>query len=186
MWFMKVPKAIFKKLGLALGFLPRPLVVQDRNPHSYMADFEAELPLYLQSKALAELVTSQEMQSKTFKNVPQFMEKLWIDFYERGYIEIQDVYHVQKWLKTLCEIGYKFPSTKIQILKDSNAAFKLNGVKSVQKFEIADFECSLGQNQVSLANSDLHRGCRSFLASTISHFHQKSLMLGLKGNFYLT
>ena len=39
---------------MSLGFLPRPLVVQDRNPHSHLADFAAEVPLYIKAGVLVE------------------------------------------------------------------------------------------------------------------------------------
>ena len=51
-WRSYFTQALFPLLDLSIGFLPRPLVVQDRNPHSYTADFEAELPLYLKSHTL--------------------------------------------------------------------------------------------------------------------------------------
>ena len=47
-----IVQALFKRLGINLGFLPRPIVIQDRNPHSYEADFNAEIPLYTKSAFL--------------------------------------------------------------------------------------------------------------------------------------
>jgi hypothetical protein len=44
------------------------------------------------------------------------MEELWIDLYECGYIEINDVKVVQLWLSALVEIGYEFPRMKHQRL----------------------------------------------------------------------
>jgi hypothetical protein len=40
------------------------------------------------------------------------MEQLWIDLYEYGYIEVEDVYAVQAWLGALIQIGYSFPVMK--------------------------------------------------------------------------
>ena len=37
------------------------------------------------------------------------MEALWIDMYERGYVEEADVLMVQAWLAALEEVGYTFP-----------------------------------------------------------------------------
>lgn len=45
-------------------------------------------------------------------SIPERMEELWIDMYERGYIEIDDVFAVQMWLKALIQVGYKFPPLK--------------------------------------------------------------------------
>lgn len=41
--------ALFPRIKVSLGFISRPLVVQDRNPHSYLADFVAEMDLYVKS-----------------------------------------------------------------------------------------------------------------------------------------
>ena len=51
-WRSYFAQALFKKIGVEFGFLPRPVVVQDRNPHSYLADFDAEIPLYEKSSVL--------------------------------------------------------------------------------------------------------------------------------------
>lgn len=40
------------------------------------------------------------------------MEELWIDLYELGYIEIDDVLSVQLWLRALSQAGYDFPPLK--------------------------------------------------------------------------
>ena len=83
-------QALFPSCNLELGFLPRPIVVQERNPHNLMADFDAELDLYTKSQALASKV---EQLKKTIKGIPitEALEKVWIDMYECGYIDIEDV-----------------------------------------------------------------------------------------------
>merc|ERR1712223_1729407 len=94
-----------------------------------MGDFEAELPLYLKSLSLAKFVTNpNNTRVDQYKNVPQAIEFLWIDFYERGYIELEDVTNIQKWLQVLRDIGYKFPS--------------LNSKKSSRSYVESDFEMS--------------------------------------------
>ena len=108
-WRSYFSQALFKFLNISVGFLPRPLVVQDRNPHSKIADFEAELDLYMKSSELVKFITSQ-VGLNEYKNVPQAMESLWISLYQRGYIELEDIINLQKWLQTLCDIGYKFPT----------------------------------------------------------------------------
>ena len=40
------------------------------------------------------------------------MEQLWIDLYEYGYIEEDDVFAVQMWLEALRQVGYEFPKLK--------------------------------------------------------------------------
>lgn len=43
---------MFKVCGIEAGFLPAPLVVQDRNAHNLQKDFNSEEPLYTQTEAL--------------------------------------------------------------------------------------------------------------------------------------
>ena len=114
-WRSYFTQSILPSLGLSIGFLPRPLVIQERNPHSYIGDLKAEIPLYLKSLQLAKFVTnSSETCIDQYHTLPQAIETLWIDFYMRGYIELEDVTNIQKWLQTLLDIGYKFPKLKGQ------------------------------------------------------------------------
>jgi hypothetical protein len=55
-WRSYVAKALLDAVGVHVVFLPRPLVVQMRNPHSFEADFDAELPLYTQAAALVQFL----------------------------------------------------------------------------------------------------------------------------------
>jgi hypothetical protein len=38
------------------------------------------------------------------------MEELAVAVYERGYLELHDVWLVQEWIRTLLALGYKFPA----------------------------------------------------------------------------
>ena len=51
-WRSYIAQALFKITETRWGFLARPLVVQDCNPHSNSADFAAEVPLYTQTYPL--------------------------------------------------------------------------------------------------------------------------------------
>ena len=69
-------------------------MVQERNPHNYESDFAAELPLYRKSKAFASLVVDKYVKKKNqnfLEDFPKSIEELWIDLYERGFVEIEDV-----------------------------------------------------------------------------------------------
>lgn len=47
--------------------------------------------------------------------LPEAMEELWIELYERNYIEIQDVHRLQQWLIGLVAMGYRFPPVKYSV-----------------------------------------------------------------------
>ena len=195
-------QALFRHLGLSVGFLPRPLVVQERNPHSYESDFTAELPLYLQSKAFTSHISRKYLNNKHFKpivDLPKSIEELWIDLYERGFVEIEDVYLVQRWLKALRDVGYKFPKTKETAFKGSDEQLRVAGVgKTVQDLSKAYLDNLYGnasyvtstcvinhadnENSLTFGNSDLHTGPRADLSSLLSHLGQKIVLMGFKGN----
>ena len=106
---------VCKSIGLKLLFAP-PIVKQDRNDHNYLADFQSELPLYLRASKLLEHLNEFSFKGSeggyppSSKSLPGMIEHLWVEMYERGYIEMKDVRLVQAWLESLMVVGYKFPS----------------------------------------------------------------------------
>lgn len=91
-----------------------------RNPHNYLADFQAELPLYQRGGALASFLfeyASQLSQDTGFKTstgdcsstLPERVETLTVTMYEYGILEIEDVTLSQAWLQDLSAAGYPLP-----------------------------------------------------------------------------
>jgi hypothetical protein len=107
-WRAYFAQAIFRHIGLSVVMLP-PSVQQERNEHNYLADMQAELDLYFKSGKLLEFLN--DWNATTAQTVPEQMEGLWIELYERGYIELEDVVMMQRWLSALVEIDYVFPPT---------------------------------------------------------------------------
>jgi len=85
-----------------------PFVTQYRNAHNYLADFQSENPLYLQSGELVKRLNVWSPSSAS-KNVADVMEELIIDMYEHNIVEAGDVEATQAWIGDLISIGYKFP-----------------------------------------------------------------------------
>ena len=106
---------ICKAIDLHLLFAP-PIVKQDRNDHDYLADFQSELPLYLRAPKLLEqldgfsFTSTEGAYPAASSSLPGMIEHLWVEMYERGYIELQDVQLVQAWLESLVVVGYRFPN----------------------------------------------------------------------------
>ena len=179
-------------------------MVQQRNPHSYEADFAAELPLYLQGRALVSHISTSYLNNSTFtlgNNLPKAIEDIWVDLYERGYIEIEDVYLAQQWLKTLLQIGYKFPRSSETAVDTSNASDTLlslaNSGRSLQELSQAYMQamyhnttfktskCLMNHEDTKpslvIGNSDLHSGPRTDLTSLLTYLGQKMVLMGFKG-----
>jgi len=105
-WRSYFAECLFRDVDLRVVFAP-PAVTQVRNPHNYLGDMKAELDLYFKSGTLIDYLSGWQ---SPLESLPDRMEQLWIDLYERGYIELEDVTLVQLWLGALTESGYEFPN----------------------------------------------------------------------------
>lgn len=79
---------------------------QVRNVHSYLADLNAEVPLYERSGALIALLLRTPLRSA---HLPGQAEELVVTMYEHGILEIEDVRLTQAFLADLLAAGYEFP-----------------------------------------------------------------------------
>ncbi len=93
---------------LSVVFHP-PYIIQYRNSHNYLADFDSEGPLYLQAGMLVQQLAEWYSCGAT---LPERMEALWIMLYERGYIQKNDVDLLQTWIQALIDVKYPFPEIK--------------------------------------------------------------------------
>ena len=100
-WRSFIMQYLMKNMNLSVAFAA-PIVEHRRNPHNYMADFQGEQQLYLQSGALVDYLSSRQLGS----NRPE-LEYINIlnDHYMRGYIEEGDVHSGVAWISTLNDIG---------------------------------------------------------------------------------
>ena len=86
-----------------------PQVTQFRNPHDLLGDLESEGDLYFKSEELIRFLSNWNPPS-TF--IPAQMEALYIELYERNYLEKFDIQYLQLWLKALFVVGYDFTVSK--------------------------------------------------------------------------
>mmetsp|Transcript_2893 Transcript_2893/g.6398 ORF Transcript_2893/g.6398 Transcript_2893/m.6398 type:complete len:912 (+) Transcript_2893:45-2780(+) len=113
-WRSYIAQTLFQHMGLQVAFAGRPLVAQFRNAHNYLADFMAEEPLYERTGPLVEYLSSWTYDSTTTTNgsnptTQGALEQLYIDLYEHGILELDDVILIQEWIDVLESIGYNFP-----------------------------------------------------------------------------
>ena len=94
--------------GLKIVILP-PDIEHERNEHSLLADMEAEEDLYYKTEALLEFLNQWQPKNYEEADIPSLMEELWIDLYERDYVQLEDINVLQLWLSALVEVGYEFP-----------------------------------------------------------------------------
>ena len=107
-WRGYLAQRLFWDIGLRLAFAP-PSVWQERNPHNWLADMNAEQQLYERAGKLLDFLVGWECDGNGSSSLPTFVEALWVAAYERGYLERSDVVMVQRWLQALLDAHYPFP-----------------------------------------------------------------------------
>ena len=97
-----VAQPILWAAGLHVGFT-RPTVVQERNPHDYMADFISEIPMYLQTEKVVNLAERVVSSSRTIsENLVAVYEIL----FENQIVKPEELEILKAWLAS-----FKTPGT---------------------------------------------------------------------------
>lgn len=108
-WRSYIAQRMMHQVGQRLAFTS-PIVTQIRNVHSYIADLQAEIPLYTKTHELVKWIYDWKPPHEA-QNHPLVaaMEDLYINLYEIGIVEIEDVSLIQDWMSDLCTLKYDFP-----------------------------------------------------------------------------
>ena len=170
-WRSYIAQRLFWDVGLQLGFIARPLVVQDRNIHSNIGDLGSEWDLYIKSKQLLEFLGEWKGKGRT---IVERTEELWVALYERQYVELHDVELIQLWLQTLLDVGYTFPD----IVKE---AFFPPPYPVPQEPEVEEEQCTSTEHY-TFWNSDRHDGSRIDMPVLLSSLGHKVTIAGKKQN----
>jgi hypothetical protein len=105
-WRCYFAEYFFHELGIHVMYLSPAHVIQERNEHDYNGDLVAELDLYLKCRALLDFLKAWK---GTAPHLPGRIEQLWVELFERGFIELEDVNLMQLWIGTLLKMEYNFP-----------------------------------------------------------------------------
>ena len=107
-WRSYIAQAIFPLIGLSVGYIERPLVVKDHSAgQSPFEEFQSEQDLLTKAHHLIKWINWAHTDKPEYLDLPDIIESIWIDLFERGFIEIEDVYLVQLWIQALIDIGYR-------------------------------------------------------------------------------
>ena len=173
-WRSYFAQRLFWDVGLQVGFLPRPIVVQDRNPHSNLGDLDAERDLYQKSEHLVEFLGKWEGKGRT---LIERVEELWVALYERQYIEHADVLLLQRWLQALIDVGYKFPEI-VKSPSSSQAPYPSVAAKGEDDEDVNTDVCK--DTTLTFWTSDLHDGTRLDIPSALVSMGHKVILAGHK------
>jgi hypothetical protein len=92
-----VAQPIMWAAGYLLGFT-RATVVQERNPHNYLKDFESEIPCYLHAQTVLDVATGAVNASAPVgENLAAVYEAL----YRRGLVRQEELVLLEAWLEDL-------------------------------------------------------------------------------------
>ena len=183
-WRSYIAQRLFWDVGIKLGFAARPLVVQDRNEHSYTKDLSGESDLYLKGKELIKFLGQWKGQGRT---IVERTEELWIALYEREYIEEADVKLVQQWLQFLIDVGYKFPQINEELVSVSIPSFPLplnhtspdiTGEEVLDEAAVQSYCKSVPS--LKFVNADWHAGTRIDIPSVLSTVGQSGVVINRK------
>ena len=171
-WRSFFAQRLFWDVGVQIGFIARPLVVQDRNIHSNIGDLTSEWDIYTKSKPLMTFLESWRGKGRT---IVERTEELWVALYEREYIEYEDVMMIQLWLQALLDVGYRFPDIVDQ---QFTSGLYPERVKVTKK----QVEKCTTTTRYKFWTSDRHDGCRIDMPSVLSSMGHNVTIAGTKGN----
>lgn len=100
-WRSYITEKIMSKYHYSMKFC-NPVVNHMRNVHNYLADFQAEIPLYLQSTVLVNFLHDYELKCN---NPTECLSELYYKMYSHGYIEEDDLKLVNAWITDLHNLG---------------------------------------------------------------------------------
>jgi len=176
-WRSYIAQRLFWDVGLQVGFLARPLVVKEWNPHSNFRDLAAETDLYQKTERLVEFLGRWESEGKT---LIECVQELWVALYEHQYIEIEDITLLQRWLQSLVDVGYKFPKLIKGQSSWSSPTPKPNKLAKRKDQEGEHKDVCKTTTSLTFWTSDLHDGTRLDIPSALVHMGQKVIEAGHK------
>ena len=205
-WRSYIAQRLFWDCDLQVGFVARPLVVQDRRAYNDLNDIYAERDLYVKSEHLVKFLGSWKGIKATLE---ERIEELWIALYEHQYIELKDVELIRYWLQSLHQAGYIFPEVKHRSLyvptytesttKDSTvwlqslhqAGYTFPEVKPSPAYvpmytestttDSSYYSSCKTSRSLTFWTSDLHNGTRMDMPSVLGNFGHRVILAGHKG-----
>ena len=152
----------------------------------WTTDKQKRYILKTESKALFTVFNFRSFECSSHKMTSgQFLtvaEELWIEMYERNYIQLDDVLHFQRWLKALQLVGYKFLEQDLSINDAAKPTMNFNVGHSTGSSVTDSPESCKTLPKKTFWTSDLHDGCRVDTPTVLAHLGQKVLIAGVKGS----
>lgn len=104
-WRSYIAQPLLWNQNLTVAFTGPRFEVPERNAHSYLGDFNAEAPLYQRSGALIEWLGARASGSSMTGQTSRDLFETYVDLYEHGMIEEDDVTGMKTWIEDLQRFG---------------------------------------------------------------------------------
>ncbi len=96
-----VAQPILNNLGYTLGFTS-PLVRQERNPHEYLKDFEAEMPIYLYAQDMVQTAAAAAQPGLSAK---EQMVAVYTAFVEKKFVPPEELTLLNAWIADISKFS---------------------------------------------------------------------------------
>lgn len=98
-----IAQPVLWQQGLRLGFGPA-TVVQKRNPHDYLHDFESEIPVYLNSEKVID-IANRALGSASGGTVSDQLLLIYKTMHEAGIVTADEIVLLQAWIDDCKKLG---------------------------------------------------------------------------------
>ena len=105
-WRSYIGQRLFWETGLVVGFIGRPLVIQDRNIHPSLD----KVAIKGTSSRIKKFIKFLQLWRGKENTLDKHIEELWYALEQENLVDHNDVKMICLWLRSLTKIGYKFPS----------------------------------------------------------------------------
>lgn len=166
-----------------VAFTP-PQVIQNRNPHSYLADFDSEQDLYAKSGKLVKFLLEWKPESES-DSISSRLEQLVMELYLRDYVGVQDIHLFQEWIQLLVDVDYIFPKVSsvpgfMSIISSEEKTDPSTSDQEVSLLSVVSTaklteQTSLQFGQSSSAEAMQQKYLRSVPSSSAAAIHEKFL-----------
>jgi len=103
-WRSYIAQPLLWNQNLSVAFAAPQFSVANRNAHNYLGDFEAEINLYRQAGALMDHIVAMAGREPDLEGHDALF-KVYVELYEHGILEIEDVNAVKVWIQDLRGLG---------------------------------------------------------------------------------
>jgi hypothetical protein len=105
-WRSYIMQRLMVDVGQSVGYVS-PFVENKQTSLNMQGDFMSEASLYGKTEALIKVLNNWQSVSNFFE---ERLLELFVQMYECDFVELIDVVLVQKWVRSLKQIGYVFPA----------------------------------------------------------------------------